>query len=156
MGTTNEVQGQDKIFDRPTCKQGLEYLAWWPRLGGHVQRSSPGLPGPVCRGAQPPRIGPGTRTGSPGCGGSSDGLGSHSLPAGQQPPQHCRGSAGLETHRGRRKKRLDVRTHTSVLLINSLQLHRIWRIIQMARKYIFDSLRKSYFLSSETEKCSLC
>ena len=69
--------------------------AWWPRLGGRVQRSSPGPPKPACRGGQPPHTCPGRRTGSPGCAGFSDELGSRSLPAGLQPRRRCCVGAAL-------------------------------------------------------------
>lgn len=94
---------QDKRFDIPTCKRGRGYWAWWPHLGDHVRRSSPGLPAPVCRGAQPPRTCPGRHTGSPGCGGSSGGPGSHNLLAERQLLQHCRDSAGLERHEAKKR-----------------------------------------------------
>ena len=109
-------------FDWPTCKQGLGYWAWWPRLGGRVRRSSRGPPRPVCRGARPPRTGPGMRTGSPGCGGSSGGLGSHSPPAGRQPLLRCRELAGLETQgtrKWRTEKRLDIEKHSYMFFLNT-------------------------------------
>lgn len=74
---------------RPGC------WAWLPHQGGRVQRSSPGPPKPACKGGQPPRTCPGRHTGSPGCAGFSDGLGSRSLPAGLQPRLHCCVGAAL-------------------------------------------------------------
>ena len=74
---------------RPGC------WAWWPHQGGRVQTSSPGPPKPACKGARPPRTCPGRRTGSPGCAGFSDGLGSRSLPAGRLPRLHCCVGAAL-------------------------------------------------------------
>lgn len=57
--------------------------------------SSPGPPEPACIGGRPPRTCPGRHTESPGCAGFSVGLGSHSLPAEQQPQLHCYVDAAL-------------------------------------------------------------
>lgn len=87
---------------RPGC------WAWWPHQGGHVQKSSPSLPKPACRGEQPPRTCPGMRTGSPGCAGFWGGLGSRSLPAELQPKLHCCVGAALWGKMHRAKVSLDV------------------------------------------------
>lgn len=52
---------------------------------------------PVCRAVRPPRTGPGTRTGSPGCEASGGERESRSRPAAPRPLRCCDAAATLDT-----------------------------------------------------------